>query len=476
MSAMNPDVRTTSGRHPALYTGLVVAVVAPAVAVLTVILWHTAYPVSEGVAILEDVSDPSDLSFLWPTRSYYRPLLFLSIYAAWHAGDSPATLVMTSRLLIIAPVVILVGLLVVHLRPRNAVDAAAATLALAVLLGSSVFFDNLEIPLAYTTVGMPVLLGMWMLAERTQGPAPVALFLSLAVVAVGFKEQGLIVLPVVAAAWWLGAPGLRRTTVVWAIVFGIAYLGFRLATKSAWAPFEQHIGFGFTVLSAADAQARFGSFPLPVYGYNAVSTMLNLLFAEPTSGQFSITRAIVDGSAMPWQYLRLVSSAGLTCLIGWWGTRCAMRARNEGWAAESRTAAVLAVALLASGAMGFNYSRDRLGGMALVPYAVAAFYAVRALLETLRRAGVLRTAVTTIGLVLLMIAWQMRVVHMLDDARGRAADNHREWITSLYERRVEFAGRPNYLRALDALSPQGHIRPAGPLRYPTWVIRLLGPT
>jgi hypothetical protein len=458
------------------YTWLVAALILPAAVVLALILWRTPYPISEGVAIVEDVSSTSTLQFLRPARYYYRPLFFASVFAAWHASATPATFVAASRLMMIVPIAVLMALFLIHLRPRSAVDAAAAALASAVLFGSGAFLDNTEIPLTFTTVGMPALLGAWMLAERRKGPAPTALFLLLAVLAVGFKEQGLVILPVVVAARWLGAPGVSRATAAWTVAFGIGYLAFRFATKGPWAPFEQDIGFGFRVLSAADAGERFGRWPFTAYAYNAASTISNLLFAEPTSGVFSITRDVVNGDAMPWQYLHVASSAGVTGLIAWWGARRVARARVEGWTAESRTVALLVVALAASGALAFNYSRDRLGGMALVPYAVASFYAVRAARSTLARAAAARTAAVTVALVLLMTAWQMRVVHTLDGARKRAADSHREWITNPYERRAAFAGRDDYLHALDVLTPQGTVRPAGPPHYPAWVKRLLGPT
>jgi len=455
-----------------------VSIIAACVAaVLASILWQTPYPLSEGVALLEDVADASSFGFLLPLRTYYRPLYHLSLYTAWHASRSPEAFVATARLMQIAPVAILLVLFIVRLRPRTVVDAAAATLGVAVLVGSAAFLDNLEIPLTYTTVGMPLLLAAWMLTERTARPAGAWLFVALAVLAVGFKEQGLVLLPVIIAAWWTKAPGVSRTTAAWMVGIGVAYVGLRLSQSARWAPFEQDIGFGFQVLPAAEAAARFGRFPLGVYAYNAASTIANVLFAEPTAGVFSITGAMLHGSALPWQYIYLLSSGCLTGLLAWWGVRCVRRARAAGWDAESRTVVILAVALAASGALSFNYSRDRLGGMALVPYAVAAFYAVRAALVALSRAGVLRAVTVGAALLLLAASWQTRVLHTLDGARKRAADNHREWITALYQRRAEFAGRPYFERLLDELSPQGSQRPAvTPLRYPAWVRDLLGPS
>jgi len=90
---------------------------------------------------------------------------------------------------------------------------------------------------------------------------------------------------------------------------------------------------------------------------------------------------------------------------------------------------------------------------------------------------VLRAVTVATALLLLAAAWQTRVLHTFDGARKRAADNHREWITALYQRRAEFAGRPYFERLLDELSPQGSQRPAvTPLRYPAWVRDLLGPS
>lgn len=455
----------------------VLAIAAPAAAVLASILWQTPYPLSEGVALLEDVADSASFAFLLPLRTYYRPLYHLSLYTAWHASSSPDAFVATARIMQLVPAALLLVLFVVRLRPRNVVDATAATLGLAVLVGSPAFLDNIEIPLTYTTIGMPLLLAAWMLSERTDRRINPCVFVALALLAVGFKEQGLVLLPVVIAAWWMKAPGVSRATAASMVAIGVAYVGLRLSQSTRWAPFEQDIGFGFQLLPAADAAARFGRLPLGVYAYNAASTIANVLFAEPTAGVFSITRALLQGNAVTWQYIYLLSSACLTGLIAWWGVRRVLHARINGWDAESRTVVILAVAMAASGALSFNYSRDRLGGMALVPYAVAAFYAVRAAMAMLARAGALRAVTVGVALLLLSVSWQVRVVHTIDGARKRAADNHREWITALYQRRAQFAGRPHFERLLDELAPQGSQRPAvTPLRYPAWVRDLLGPS
>ena len=215
--------------------------------------------------------------------------------------------------------------------------------------------------------------------------------------------------------------------------------------------------------------------PIGIYAYNAMSTMANVLFTEPQSGVFSITSAILRGEAVPWQIVHLASSVCLTGLIVWWGVAVARRDRVEGWARESGPSCLM-VALVASGVLSFNYSRDRLGGMALVPYAAASYFAVRAALARTIEATTVRRAVGVLALVLLACTWQVRTQRMLDGARKRAADNRKEWITDLIPRRTDYAGRADYLHAMEALTPQGTAPlNGGPPRYPRWALTLLGP-
>ena len=458
------------------WLAVVAALAAPACLVLSWILWHTPYPLSEGVALLEDVDDPSSFRFLDPSTAYYRPLFHLSLFGAWHLAPSLDGFLALVRLFHIVPAVGLIALLLVHLRPARLIDAAAASVAVAVLMGSPGFLDNVEIPLTYTIVGMLCALMVWLVMERDHaawhGPAIVALTL----IAIGFKEQGLVIVPVVVVAWWMGAPGVRRATAAAVIAIAVAYVGIRLGRSARWAPFEQDIGLWFTLVPAREAVDRFGTFPYWMYAYNGASTVANVLFAEPTAGVFRIIDAIVHGGVMPWQIVYLWSSIATTTVIAWWAIGTARRSKGDGWSREARVAAALATALAASGALSFNYSRDRLGGMALVFYAIATYYAVRALVD--RAGGLPRYARTVAGVALLLVAfaWQVRVVHTLEFARRRSANSYREWITDLHQRREQSATQPVYLRIMEELAPQGTAEGlARPTRYPEWLFGILGP-
>ena len=360
-----------------LWPAAVLVLWTPFLLVLCDTLWRTPFPLREGVAILEDVARARHpvFSFLVPESSYYRPLFYVTMSALWHgAGTLEATLA-GIRLLHVLPVVLLIVAFIAHVRPRTALDAAAAALAVAVLVGSGGFRDNLEIPLSYTIVGMPAALLIWILVNRAPRPWHAPAVALLALVAVGFKEQGLVVVPLVVAAWWMGAPGASRRLALAMAAAGVAYVAARLVWHQPGPLFEQAIGLGFSQMEPPEATARFGAFPFWIFAYNGLSTVANVLFSEPTRGVFSIVRFLVAGVPAGWQMIHLLSSAAMTGIIAWWGVG-ALKAAAPRSSPDARLFVAFLTVLLASGVLSFDYSRDRLGGMAVVFYALAAYFAV----------------------------------------------------------------------------------------------------
>ena len=453
-----------------------VAISLPVLIALCWMLWSAPYSVNESVATFDAVSRLPVASFLVPSSSYYRPLFFMTMSVLWHNTASLDGMLTAVRFVHIVPVTILVLLFIWHVRPRAPVDAAAAIVAVTVLVGSPGFIDNLELPLSYTIVGMAAALLVWMLLERNyrtwHGPAIVALTL----VAIGFKEQGLVLVPLVIAAWWAGAPGVGRATVATVAGIGVAYVVFRLSLHDPVLPlFEQDIGLGFGNLSASEAEARFGSFPLWIYAYSAASTISNVLFAEPTSGVFRILRALSEGRPLPWHFVHLFSSLWLTALIVWWGGGTLPRAVNRKWSPETRLFIVTVVVVVACGSLSFNYSRDRLGGVAVVFYALAAYAAMRAAANRAAHAHRAIAAVTTLVLLLIAGAWQFRAIYAIEFGRDRAVTVQRDWMTELHLRRIEFANQPEYLRIMQEMTEQGTDPTANQYTpYPPWVVRMLG--
>ena len=427
----------------------VLATTAPLLIALLIVLWRTPFPLSEGVSLIEDAARNPPSHFLQGDTAYYRPLFHITLRTLWRHAGSVGGALQAIKLLHIVPVALVVVLLVWHVRPRDAIDAGAALFALAALVGAPAFRDNLEIPLSYTTVAIPIALLVWMILEREHrwwhGPAIVALI----TIAVGFKEQGLVLVVVVIAAWFAGAPGVRRGTVAVVALLAVAYVGFRLVNRGSGPLFEQDVGFGFSRLSPVEAAARFGSFPLAIFAYSGLATIANVLFSEPTAGVFNVVAGLTRCRPDPIGLLNVFSSVALTALIAWWARS---RVRDP---QERRLTIALIVSLAACGTLSFDYSRDRLGGMAIVFYALGAFHAIRALAIRLTSEPVphLRIAMTT--LLLLAGAWQIRVLGTLEGARDTAFKNRREWITGVAERRIEFADRPVYVQVMERLESQG---------------------
>jgi hypothetical protein len=463
---LSPASRALAGVSP--WTAALLAVSVPLVVSLSFTIWRTPFPLSEAVALFEDVARNPPQRFLTPDTSYYRPLFHVTLSTIWHlSGDLDARLAWI-KLLHIVPLAAFVGLLCWHFRPRTALQAAAAAAAVAVAVGSPGFRDNLEIPLSYTAVGLPIVVMVWMLLEREPGrwTAPAVVLLTL--VAIGFKEQGLVLVPLVVVAWWTRAPGATRGLAAMLVALAVGYIALRWAWHEKWPLFEQAVGLGFSEIEPSDAIVRFGGFPYWMYAYNSASTMANVLFSEPTRGVFAIVRDFSQGRPQPWELIHLLSSALLTGTIAWWGAGVLRTAARAGWTADARTVIGLAVVLLACGALSFNYSRDRLGGMAVPLYAIAAFHALRAVAA---RAAVMpgrQCALTALALAVIAVGWQVRAVATIEHVRITAARNRAEWLTDLPRRRADFAERDVYLGIMQSMVEQG-TRPdvARPTPYPS---------
>jgi hypothetical protein len=414
--------------------------------------------------------------YLNPDATYYRPLYQVALSNVWNSSATLETRLAGIKLLTIVPVLVLYAVLIRHLRPRTALDAVAAALAVTVLIGSGGFRDNLEIGLSYTIVGMPLALIVWVLLNRERRALHTPLVIALTLVSIGFKEQGLILVPLVLIGALTRAPGASRGMAVATATIGVAYVALRLSATGTWEVFEQDVGLGFTELDRFAAAARVGDFPYWMYAYNAASTVANVLFAEPTRGVFRIVDAAIHDNLEPWHVVNLGSSVVLTGVIVWWGVRSVRSALRNGWSLEPRLFLVMVVVLLASGALSFNYSRDRLGGMGALFYAVASFFAVRAAVVRLSNQTMARFATAALALTLVAAAWQIRAIATVEWARAHSSgSNQREWLVLLAERRVEFGSRATYQRIMESMVAQG-TDPAAPrpTQFPNWVQRVLG--
>lgn len=457
-----------------LWSAVVLALAAPVIAILCLTLWRTPFPLTEAVAIFENVTArPTDV---WiPDSPYYRPLFYLTVSAIWHGFGSLDARLALLKLVQIVPVIMLIVGFVWHLRPRTFLDAAAASIAVAIVIGSPGFRDNLELPLSYTTVGMPLALIAWVLMNRQPRSWHTPVIVALSLIAIGFKEQGLILVPLALVCWWTRAPGATRGLTALLTVIAVTYVLVRLQWRGEWPIFEQSVGLGFREMEVPEATARFGAFPYWIYAYNAICTIANALFAEPARGVFRIVHAFIEGRPQAWQLAHVGSSVGLTCVIAWWGVRSLRHVRMQGWSIESRAFAAWVVVLLTCGVLSFNYSRERLAGMSVLFYGITAFFALRAAAMRALEASQMRLAGAGLVLMVLGAVWQTRALATIEYVRATAWRNHMEWLVMLPDRRLEFAERPAYLRIMESMIEQGTDQEGPrPVRYPSWVALIIG--
>jgi hypothetical protein len=248
----------------------------------------------------------------------------------------------------------------------------------------------------------------------------------------------------------------------------------RLYGAGSWELFPQKVGFGFDVLLPAEAAERFGPFPLTAYVYSAASTMAAVVFSEPSGGVFRVVQHTIQGRVLPWEINHVISSLALTALIVWWGHRALRREADGRWALEARVCVVALIAVAGSAALGFAYTRDRMGGVAVVFYALAAFHALGAAARQASRLAHGRLAAAVV-LMLLAGAWQVRVIGTIEYARETAEQHRREWLVQLRQRRIDFADRPVYTTIMSSLLEQGTAASrVSPTRYPRWIVVTLG--
>jgi hypothetical protein len=456
--------------HPTRWLYVLLALTAPLLVALGHAMWRTPYPINETVGILEDVR-VQGLSFFNPSlRSYYRPLYFVTWYLLWNGTGSLDIALAIFRLISIAAAGGLVVIFVLYLHPRTILDCAAGAVAVAVLIGIPGFRANLELPLSYTLMGMPIIFVIWILLEREPRAWHAPTIAALTVLAIGFKEQGLVIVPLVAACWYVGSPGATTRTTAWVVAIGMIYLAMRLATSGHWAPFEQAVGYGFRTLQPEEAVKYFGGSLWRIRAYNVAATVANQLFAEPIDGQFVILGNFLTDSLRPWQVIQVLSSTALTGIIAWWGVAAIRRDRRRPWSFESRVCVAVVTTILASGALGFNYTRDRMAGMAVMFVALAAYLALRRIgARTMRLRGT-ALAAACCALILFAGAWQLRALGAVEQIRWQAQESRRHWLVDVPSLRQRFGYRPVYLDILAALTAQG-IDPsaARPASYPGWL-------
>jgi hypothetical protein len=418
---------------PARSRAAVLALAGVLAAAIAFDLWRMPVQVSDSLGELLDAQASPSIATSFGnaigTTSYLRPLRIAQIKALFDLAHAHYRLVYRGfhALLILA----LVWLFVRALPIESPLDAVAAAVALTVLTGLHTFLGFLReaFPINhFLEVAVFVLIALNLTLSR--GGWWIDLLAGVVFVAAALTlESGVLIWVVIAAAWSVGLRGVsaRGLLLVTALLGGYFVLRFWYLDTGLPSLTERTSGFFLERLEPSEIQQRFGDRAFVFYAYNVVASVLSVLFSEPRDGLFVATRAWRGGDVHPHAYLTVLSSAAMTMVMAW----AAVASWRKGWTLgrSGRLAMVAVVVIACNAALSFSYTKDDIIAVAGVFYAIAAFTAVRAVLEHAQAGGFARAAAVSMVMLTLGAAWAMRssgVHHVMNEHAFRARNDWAE--------------------------------------------------
>jgi hypothetical protein len=365
---------------------------------------------------------------------------------------------------------ILIGLFVWVCRARTWTDVAALACALVVLTGMHTFVGLFReaFPVNHFLIVAVCTLATFAIAQTRGGwladLAAVGLF---AAAALSF-ESGLLVWPVAVAAYASGLRGISRRGLIALTTALLVYAGARtfLLTAPTLGVGQRETGFGAGRLSPEEQVAQFGSNPLPFYAYNVTAAAASVLFSQPTVGQFTVVNAWEKGPLAPVHFLQIGSSLVTSLLIGWYGWGRDEHGRRRRWR-EPIPLAFFAI-LVSSALLSYVYTKDEIISAAGVFYALAAFWALRAL--AVRPLVWWVAPVVVVAAVSLSAAWAVRSVGLHLKLRHGAFEARSEWTFVLEPAtRASWPKDAHTLRVVARMRDEALMQPAiAPAMLPSW--------
>jgi hypothetical protein len=414
--------------------GAVLALAAVLAAALAYDLWRMPVQVSDSLnEILDAQASPSiaaSFGNALGNTAYLRPLRIAQIKALFDLADGRYYRVVYRGFHALL-IVLLIGLFVRALPIESPLDAAAAAVALTVLTGLHTFLGFLReaFPINhFLEVAVLVMVAVNLTRSRGGWLIDVLAGITFAFAALTL-ESGILIWVVIATAWIVGLRGVstRGVALVTALLAGYFVLRFWYLDTGLPSLTERTSGFFLERLEPSEIQQRFGDRRFVFYTYNVAASLLSVLFSEPRDGLFAATRAWRGGDVHPFAYLSVLSSLAMTIVMLWAGGRW-LRMRTP-LGRSGRLAIVAIVAIVANAALSFSYTKDDIIAVAGVFYAIAAFTAIRATLESAQAGGFIRGAIVSMVMLALASAWAMRssgVHHVMNDHAFRARNDWAE--------------------------------------------------
>jgi hypothetical protein len=355
----------------------------------------------------------------------YRPAFWLAAKAAYQIVGLNLWIYQG---IVLAQFGAVLALLLWLFRPIGRARAAAAVVALSCLVGlhtTRILF--LFVPLNTYSATLVLMLAALALALHP-GTRPFDwVFFPLTAAMLFTLESGLLMVPMLVVLWWREAPGISRRGVACAVVALVAYLTIRLGLGAPVALGSSYVGSGLGLSDATPETLRniFEHAPWLFWAYNVSASFLTIVLSEPRAGAYRFIDALLRGAASPWQWLHVLSSLATTAVV------IAALALYRQTSERDRLLVAAGLTLMLFGsAIGFLYTRDRIGLWAGTGYALLVFVALATLLERMPRSGLTRVA--TVGVVgVLAVAWTTRTAETYVQLRDTAWDYRSEWTERL---------------------------------------------
>ena len=402
----------------------------------------------------------------------YRPLFDLAIKASYETAGTWLPFYQALVMLLFAALLLLVVWLCRPFGPRRALAACVAVSCVSALHTSRILFGFWPLN-HYAAVMVCVLLAIALAL------APAArrydwLLGVLALVAMLGLELGALIVPLSLVLWWFGAPGIGRRGALSVVAGAAVYVVIRLTfAEYSGESLYADTGFIFQTVDAASLRTRFGDSPWVLWIYNVGSTFLTIVASEPREGVFSFVESLLADDMESWRWFH-VGVSTLTTLVIVGGL-----IRGWPWQQRDRLLVVAGCTLLVFGsALGFLYTRDRIGLAGGIGYALLLYVACASWLEFPgtpegapyeHSGGRWRRTTVTAVIALVVAAWVIRSGETFFQLRDLAWDYRTEWT----ERFEDLGARQEQTALLHELRAAALAEtPADPRRDPAWTYLL----
>jgi len=431
-------------------------------------------------AIVIGAKYPSSWSLLADSAQFstttFRPMRYEQTrWLLQAAASTSLTYNTVFRAVHVALTVMLVLLFLLAIRVRRWIDVAAFAVAFPVLIGIHTFVAMLQeaFPVNHFAEVGVCALAVFVLARQSPKwffPAIVCVLLAFALSVI---ESGAMVWVVAICCAAAGMRGMTRSSVVAATVLLGIYLLVRHALDITSPGIGGHgSGFGGTFYSPEELTQRFGAHPLGFIAYNVAGGLASLLFSEPRQGVYSLAIAWKTGEPHAVLLINLVSSIATSALIAWYAVTH-LRGSRAGWSDIDRMFVVACAVMVVNAALNAAYIKDEIISVGGLFYAVAAFIAIRGLLETIPQRRLVASALIALFLMTDAGLWTFRAAGLHYVLRYDAFKTRNDWVELLRpDKRDDWPTDPQELAITRRIRDEVILRSvASPSFMPRWADR-----